>query len=332
MHNCYLLLGAGFSRNWGGWLGAEVFEYLIGHRSIRDDPTTRQLLWRFQATVGFEGALAEAQAMRERHEPDADRVLLSLMTALRDMFREMNEALHLRRFEFTPRDRERPLSDFLRRFSAIFTLNQDALLESKYLALSNPGDSHNESMIERGWTFPGMRLVLDDAASRRLPKEFGTWVPADTREIASDRQPIFKLHGSSKWRESESSDLMILGGGKAAAIRQSVLLNWYSEEFSRMLFRPNSRLMIIGYGFRDPHINQIVLSAMRQGLKTFVVDPLGHDAARSTNSLLPGVVGYRLSEFEEVWRDSLIGASRRALSETFGTDEVERSKLEGFLA
>ena len=25
-----LLTGAGFSRNWGGWLASEAFEYLIG--------------------------------------------------------------------------------------------------------------------------------------------------------------------------------------------------------------------------------------------------------------------------------------------------------------
>ena len=28
--NHILLLGAGFGRNWGGWLAGEVFEYLIG--------------------------------------------------------------------------------------------------------------------------------------------------------------------------------------------------------------------------------------------------------------------------------------------------------------
>ena len=27
---CVLLTGAGFSRNWGGWLAIEAFEYLLG--------------------------------------------------------------------------------------------------------------------------------------------------------------------------------------------------------------------------------------------------------------------------------------------------------------
>lgn len=35
--NFLLLLGAGFSRNWGGWLADEAFEYLIGHNEIKNN-------------------------------------------------------------------------------------------------------------------------------------------------------------------------------------------------------------------------------------------------------------------------------------------------------
>jgi hypothetical protein len=28
--HAYMLTGAGFSRNWGGWLADEAFEYLLG--------------------------------------------------------------------------------------------------------------------------------------------------------------------------------------------------------------------------------------------------------------------------------------------------------------
>jgi len=50
-----LLLGAGFSRNWGGWLATEVFEYLLGCPEIANDPNLRALLWRRQPVDGFEG-------------------------------------------------------------------------------------------------------------------------------------------------------------------------------------------------------------------------------------------------------------------------------------
>jgi len=30
----FLLTGAGFSRNWGGWLVNEAFEYLLGSKGV----------------------------------------------------------------------------------------------------------------------------------------------------------------------------------------------------------------------------------------------------------------------------------------------------------
>lgn len=56
-----LLLGAGFSRNWGGWLASEAFEYVLGCPEIRTREDLRRLLWRHQATGGFENARAELQ-------------------------------------------------------------------------------------------------------------------------------------------------------------------------------------------------------------------------------------------------------------------------------
>ena len=51
----YLLLGAGFSRNWGGWLAAEADEYLLGHPKI--DKPVRDILWKYRRKGGFEAAL-----------------------------------------------------------------------------------------------------------------------------------------------------------------------------------------------------------------------------------------------------------------------------------
>jgi hypothetical protein len=45
-----LLTGAGFSRNWGGWLANEAFEYLIGSPEIDDH--IRHLLWTHKGRGG----------------------------------------------------------------------------------------------------------------------------------------------------------------------------------------------------------------------------------------------------------------------------------------
>jgi hypothetical protein len=57
----YLLTGAGFSANWGGWVAAEAFEYLLGCPEILADDRLRDLLWEYQLKGGFEDALAELQ-------------------------------------------------------------------------------------------------------------------------------------------------------------------------------------------------------------------------------------------------------------------------------
>jgi hypothetical protein len=59
-----LLTGAGFSRNWGGWLASEAFEYLLGCTEI--DQETRRLLWRSKESGGgFEDTLADLASAKD---------------------------------------------------------------------------------------------------------------------------------------------------------------------------------------------------------------------------------------------------------------------------
>jgi hypothetical protein len=55
------------------------------------------------------------------------------------MFNEMGQAFMQREFEFrNPPDTRYSLTSFLMRFDAIFTLNQDTLLEQKYIPFVGP--------------------------------------------------------------------------------------------------------------------------------------------------------------------------------------------------
>jgi hypothetical protein len=67
-----LLLGAGFSRNWGGWLADEAFEYLLGCHQI-DGGGIRELLWSYKDRGGFEAALAELQENFKRRPSNASK-------------------------------------------------------------------------------------------------------------------------------------------------------------------------------------------------------------------------------------------------------------------
>ena len=89
--------------------------------------------------------------------------------------------------------------------------------------------------------------------------------------------------------------------------------------------------MIIGYSFRDDHINQAIVHAVRDcGLRFFVIDAAGSDVVRLANSSYGGA--YSPSEIDEAFATGLVGSSRRSLSETFGEDTVSLENVRGFLA
>ena len=94
-----LLLGAGFSRNWGGWLASEAFEYLLGCPQVDSD--IRRLLWRYQRKGGFEDALTQLQdefARKQAAHPE--QRLTKLQDAIQQMFADMDKAFaEIRDFE-----------------------------------------------------------------------------------------------------------------------------------------------------------------------------------------------------------------------------------------
>src|SRR5262245_51631512 len=89
--NSILLIGAGFSRNWGGWLASEAFEYLLGCPEV--DAGLRDLLWRHKRRGGFEGALTELQQEHRSASTPLDPQLANLQKALLRMFDDMNQRL-----------------------------------------------------------------------------------------------------------------------------------------------------------------------------------------------------------------------------------------------
>jgi hypothetical protein len=325
----HLLIGAGFSHNWGGWLATEAFEFLLGDPAVMANDELRAALWRSQSRVGFELALDELE-----RSPDSGlrRHAAQLRAALRRMFETMNAAFSATGLEFKEPvfSDDRPVANFLLRFDAIFSLNQDLLLERWYRGSKDGLVDRTNLDTERDWQFPGMKLLLEQDGSPVYPSALGAWAPSGDYSTKEAQQPIFKLHGSSNWRTAEKSEIMILGGGKRQAIERHPILKWYSQIFAESLDEYDTRLMIIGYGFRDDHINDTLTHAMDRGLKVFVIDPLGADAVCGANPLPRDAIGYKPIAIEESMKRACIGASRRPLSSTFSSDHVERQKIERF--
>jgi hypothetical protein len=323
------LLGAGFSRNWGGWLADEAFEYLIGTPEVRAEPGLRELLWRHQSSGGFENALAELYESFRLPDPTTPGVeymnshvpvrsqIGALQGAVSRMFDAMNQAFN-EQLEF-----EQPIIDFLATFDALFTLNQDMLLERLYsnrLAATRPTASKWQGAL-----LPGV------AKRKKIRESNGTdfwseyeWIPDSAVSLSDyskgELQPIYKLHGSSQWYTADSSQpLLIIGAEKARAIQQFDVLRQYWHSFEQTLSQ-GPRIAIIGYSFRDDHINEALKKATKAGSELFVIDPSGSRISESN------------TEVVALLRHHLTGASRRPLRSTLSRDPAERSKLDRFLS
>jgi len=278
----YLLLGAGFSRNWGGWVASEAFEYLLGSPEILADPQLRDLLWRHQLGGGFEDALAEVQTAGRTswaRQPWTHAQLVSFQGAVGRMFDDMNRAFLTRTDLEFRRDLgpARMVRTFLSRFDAIFTLNQDVLLEQFYLS-DKVVQSSVSPCVPGMLRVPHSEPIYSESLSRAI------WHPRPENELKlQGGQPYIKLHGSANWFSADGQRLLIIGGAKQQEIGRNPILSWYAKEFARCLQESNSRLLVIGYGFRDNHVNDAIGDGVTRGLRMFVIDPQGAELAFKLN-------------------------------------------------
>ena len=88
--------------------------------------------------------------------------------------------------------------------------------------------------------------------------------------------------------------------------------------------------MVIGYGFRDPHINTSIRVGIEKGLRVFIIAPEGAElASQLSPTRKRGQIISPTAE-ENMLKQALMGASRRALAETFGSDSAEFGKVMRF--
>jgi hypothetical protein len=324
------LLGAGFSRNWGGLLAGEVFDALLGQQDIHGDQYLRAALWANRTFGGFENALADVQRAF-LHAPAQHALRLErLQRGVMNVFSAMNNAFFAMPWMEFQQHQERMLRTFLFRFDAIFTLNQDVLLEHHYFR-------HLDLPAVRPWggpQLPGMRRIPNPNYVPDTSWGKDQWVPMNPGQFQiEDRyQPLFKLHGSTNWRNTEGGQLLVIGGDKSQAIQSHQVLAWSFDRFNEYLNRPDTKLMVIGYGFRDQHINRPIINAVsNSGLRFFVIDRLGPDVVRHANPSFGGAI-YASNDLDDAFQAGLIGASQRNLSETFGNDAVSHNQIMNFFA
>jgi hypothetical protein len=320
-----LLTGAGFSHNWGGYLAREAFDYLLGVTEYDDD--LRRVLWADQAKGhGFEVTLSRLRrSLEKEYSPQVEQDLQNMTTAVRRMFGDMWLAFGQTPFDEPSTNPQLGIIRFLTRFDAIFTLNQDTLLETHYLPVVRQEDfAKNSYQGSRniGADRPGLVKSMDALTFGSLGSRIPLFKVGEDFSCIPHIQPYFKLHGSIDVQDGRNM-MLILGGDKEADIANYPLLESYHDQFRWRLNMSGARLMIIGYSFADAHINKMIFTAIENGLKIFLVGPEGAMTIGSNKSV-PLNPGQNI-------KDAIVGASSRPLRNTLsGRDMVELTKIERF--
>jgi len=240
------------------------------------------------------------------------------------MFAEMSEGYKALNFNDPHVDFSKTVTAFLARFDAIYTLNQDTLIEQKF----------DGSLSKRLITLPGIKSAKERLTGGRGLYPLYTPDQPSSFTVQQQSLPYIKLHGSIDWIYGDRELLLILGGNKEENIRKLPLLRWYHDGLFRAdLRKPNTRLMIIGYSFSDNHINKEILNAITQSdLRLFIIDPKGVDVLdnRDPETVARASVSLPPTELMEQLSPRVIGASKRPLTTTFGGDLVEHAKVMRF--
>jgi hypothetical protein len=315
MTNVVLLTGAGFSKNWGGSTAREITNALMSQLK-----NNRDLLTALNQK-NFEDVLSEVQSQYLAAKTADNQNRLNMMqAALASVFGRMNDHFAITQFEFSD-DVAHSIKRFLVRFDAIFTLNQDLLIEVHY-------DNRDVAIFYgtrwQGYELPGLReLPLEDPLTGRVRSK---WVPQDQFAQTPNMQPYFKLHGSTAWSAPDGSSLMVVGRNKVGLIQSNAILRWNYGNFEEYLARQDTRLMVIGYGFADDHINTTIVDAYQRGhlQLMYLVHPSGK-AILNRYPTAPIQVPQPIMEIPCIECTALLSAA-------FSTDQMAQSLLEDIFA
>jgi hypothetical protein len=313
--NRTLLTGAGFSKNFGGYLANEVATQIRFNPRTKDNPDFYHLLK--SCNYMYEDALEVAKISK----PYA--FYRTLEETVIDVYRIQNSRLcqptNTRSDEWSggfyntnkffqmvgPISQQggQPTS------ANIFTLNQDLFVERHI---------QTDTVYSLPYTLPGVRGQnwFFQPSPEPTTAELNNSVSVDDTDENVERiewkgrTNYIKLHGSSEWRDA-SGELLIIGGNKQTRLEKSPLLKAYQEVFKKVLCSGDMKLLVIGYSFSDEHINSIINTAMQDyALKMWVWDYqtwVDWDKSTSDKPFLGKIEGYLNTPFKETFGGTTSG-------------------------
>jgi hypothetical protein len=284
-----LLLGAGFTKNFGGLLADEMWAHIFNHEKVQAQSRVKMLNDFDYESIYYSVledplvSYCEKEAIKEATKlayDNIDKIIIEYAERHSQLrgFYNVDDFIRC----FPPHDQEikdpndgkiyHRLPDENNK-SFIFTLNQDLFFERVYPNLGYPklfipGIKNNSEWFTFPTTFNNPLTPSDYC---RLPNEDEL---TNKNILLDGNYFLIKLHGSYNWTSFDGSDIMVIGRGKKEQIQKEPLLKRYSEIFKKALSQSQHRLLIIGYGFGDDHINRIISDAVKYHLlKIYILSP-----------------------------------------------------------
>lgn len=263
-----LLTGAGFTKNFGGLLAQDMWALIFNHEQICENEKLAGLLKRnFDYESVYHQVLYET-GFEHKEKEIIKQAINKSYNRLDNLIVETNYGgKHLgecRRFIET-------FSELKGGGGFFFTLNQDLFVE-RFLAglggIHMPFSNRANSI----W-----------ASLRNKPLESSHYIPLPRTSVELEREePLsaskfhyIKLHGSLNWQRSDGSGALVIGKSKESEIAKEPLLDRYFSLFNQEINKTGRKLLCIGYGFGDIHINETISQGTKRGLKLYVISPSG---------------------------------------------------------
>ncbi len=261
--NYVLLTGAGFSKNWGGWIANDLWSVILSHPLTQKNDKLKDSLWS-NKELGFEN-IFDDKALDAKDKADYQQVVI-------DSFVEMHGVL--KSPKFTPDKLSHSFSipntfsdEIMNNFDGFFSLNQDLFFE--YLSIKDWAYPYINNANEIYDIFQNKKEEIGELKNNlgKMTFTVGTNLTDKTKS-----KPYYKVHGSLNFKSDNGSNLIIMGRLKENQINDYELLKKYREDFPRILMNAK-KLMIVGYSFKDDYINQIIFdSVMKNNLKIWIID------------------------------------------------------------
>ncbi|MEA3494344.1 MAG: SIR2 family protein [Candidatus Margulisiibacteriota bacterium] len=255
-----LLTGAGFTKNFGGFLADEMWAYIFNHKNIQISKELKDLAYKH---FNYEDLYDEV-LKSEKNLP----AFIEVIDKAYQLQEKSIKANLINRSQI-------PINfcEFLKsHVASIFTLNQDLCFETSIISTKGTAI---DLQFELPFSPDNRKAHPFDKSPKLLPSKKELDKLEKTTDISNNLN-YFKLHGSTTYYSSilPGQKVLVIGREKNKLIANEPLLNKYKIIFEQNLQEDNQSLLVIGYSFLDEHINEVIESGLKNGLKLYIVDTL----------------------------------------------------------